>query len=145
MNRPLYLTIIQWVLALAAALFGLLTIFSGGRVLLDSDPGYTVFRPLLIFNTTMGVAYVAAGIIAWRSLDLGKVAAAMIFVLNFLVLAAIIFYYAAGGDVAIASLRAMTFRTVVWFVLFLLFLGLAWISHRNNRSDSKRDAQPLSS
>lgn len=88
----------------------------------------------------MGVAYVAAGIIAWRSLDLGKVAAATIFVLNFLVLAAIIFYYAAGGDVAIASLRAMTFRTVVWFVLFL---GLAWISHRNNRSDSKRDAELL--
>ena len=133
--------IIQRVLALAAALFGLVTIFAGARVLAGSDPGYIVFRPLLIYNTAMGIAYVAAGIISWRSLDRGKYAAATIFVLNFFVLSAIGFLYAAGSAVAIDSLRAMTFRTVVWFVLFL---GLAWMSHRNHRSDFKRDAQHLS-
>ena len=132
MNRPRYVRIIQRGSALAAALFGLVTIIAGARVLAGSDPGYIVFRPLLIYNTAMGIAYVTAGIIAWRSLDRGKYAAATIFVLNLLALSAIAFLYAAGSGVAIDSLRAMTFRTAVWFVLFL---GLAWMSNRNHRSE----------
>ncbi len=141
LNRPRYVRIIQRVLSLAAALFGLVTIFAGARVPTGSDPGYTVFRPLLIYNTAMGIAYVAAGIIAWRSLDRGKYTAATIFVLNLLVLGAIAYLYAAGSAVAVESLCAMAFRTVVWL---LLFLGLAWMSHRNYRPDSKRGAQPPS-
>jgi preprotein translocase subunit SecG len=139
MNRPQHGRSIQRVLALAAALFGLVTIFAGARVLAGSDPGYIVFRPLLIYNTAMGIAYVVAGVIAWRSLDRGKYIAATIFVLNLLVLVAIGFLYTSGRAVAVDSLRAMAFRTVVWF---LLFLGLAWMSHRDHRSASKRDAQP---
>ena len=131
--------IIQRVLALAAALFGLVTISAGTRVLSGSDPGYIVFRPLLIYNTAMGMAYVAAGFIAWLSLDRGKYAAATIFVLNFFVLGAIGYLYATGSAIAIDSLRAMILRTVVWFVLFL---GLAWMSHRSHLSDFKRYAQP---
>ena len=115
-------------MALAAALFGLATIIAGSRVLTGSDPGYIVFRPLLIYNTAMGIAYVAAGIIAWRSFDRGKYAAATIFVLNFLVLGAIGYLYATGSAVAIDSIRTMILRTVVWL---MLFLGLAWMSHRN--------------
>jgi preprotein translocase subunit SecG len=134
LNRPRYVRIIQRVLSLAA-------IFAGARVLAGSDPGYTVFRPLLIYNTAMGIAYVAAGIIAWRSLDRGKYTAATIFVLNLLVLGAIGYLYTAGSAVAVESLRAMAFRTVVWL---LLFLGLAWMSHRNYGPDSKRGAQPPS-
>ena len=128
MNRPRYLRLIQWVFALVAALFGLATIIAGGRVIAGADPGYIVFRPLLIYNAAMGIAYVAAGVIAWRSLDRGKYAAVTIFVLNFLVLGAIGYLYATGSAVAIDSLRAMTLRTVVWLVLFL---GLAWLSRRN--------------
>ena len=124
-----------------AASFGIATIFAGARVLAGSDPGYVVFRPLLIYNTAMGVAYVAAGIIAWRSLDQGKYAAAAIFVFNFLVLGTIGYLYAAGSAVAIESLRAMILRTVVWLVLFL---GLAWLSHGDKLSDFKHDAQPFS-
>ena len=138
MNPPRYLRVIQGIFALVAVLFGLATIIAGGRVLAGADPGYVVFRPLLIYNAAMGIAYVAAGVIAWRSLDRGKYAAATIFVLNFLVLGAICYLYATGSAVAIDSLRAMTLRTVVWLVLFL---GLAWLSHRNYLSDSERHAQ----
>ena len=133
--------IIQGVLALAAALFGLATIIAGSRVLNGSDPGYIVFRPLLIYNTAMGIAYVAAGVIAWRNLDRGKYAAATIFVLNLLVLGATGYLYAAGSAVAIDSLRAMIFRTVAWLVLFL---GMAWTSKRNHLSEFKSDVQPFS-
>jgi hypothetical protein len=133
--------IIQRVLALAAALFGLATIMAGFRVLAGSDPGYIVFRPLLIYNTVMGIAYMAAGVTAWRNLDLGKYAAATIFVLNLLVLGATGYLYEAGRPVAIESIRAMIFRTVLWLVLFL---GMVWVSHRNHLSEFKRDVQTCS-
>lgn len=140
MNRSRYVKIIQRVFAFVAALFGLATITVGVRILAGSDPGYIVFRPLLIYNTAMGLAYAAAGVIAWRSFDRGKYAAATIFVLNFFVLGAIGYLYATGSAVAIDSLRAMILRTVVWLVLFL---GLAWMSHRNYLSDFERHAQPI--
>ena len=76
----------------------------------------------------MGTAYVAAGVLAWRSFDRGKYAAGAIFVLNFLVLVAVGYLYSAGSAMAIDSLRAMILRTIVWLVLFL---GLAWVSYRS--------------
>ncbi len=97
MNPPRYVRMIHGLLALVAALFGVVTIIVGTRVLAGSDPGYIVFRPLLLYNTAMGMVYVAAGVIAGRNVDRGKYAAATIFVLNFLVLAAIGYVYAAGG------------------------------------------------
>ena len=60
LNRPRYVRIIQRVLALAAASFGLVTIIAGVRVLAGSDPGYIVFRPLLIYNTAMELLISAA-------------------------------------------------------------------------------------
>lgn len=123
MNQPLS-GISQKVLALAAVVFGALTIFAGARVLAGSDPGYVVFLPLLIYNTVMGVVYIGVGAIAWRSLVLGRNGAAAVFLLNLLVLAAIWILHTSGGTVASDSLRAMTVRTVIWFVLFIGFWGL---------------------
>jgi len=131
-----YVKIIQGALALAAILFGLATIIAGARVLAGADPGYIVFRPLLIYNTAMGIAYIAAGVMAWGNLGRGKLAAATIFILNLLVLGAVRYLYAAGGAIAIDSVRAMTFRTVAWLVLFL---GLAWLSYRGRLAGTRRD------
>lgn len=127
-RRPRYVGIVQRILALVAALFGLVTIVAGTRVLAGADPGYVVFLPLLIYNTAMGFVYVAAGFIAWRNIHRGKYAAAAIFILNLLVLAAMGYLYTAGQAVAMDSLGAMVLRTVVWLVLFL---GLAWLSRRS--------------
>jgi len=128
--------ITQTVLAMVAALFGLLTIFAGTRVLLGSDPGYVVYRPLLVYNTAMGVGYVAAGILIWRNLKQGMNGAAVIFLLNFLVLGVIYYLYTKGSMVAVDSLRAMSIRTVVWFALFAL---LGWLSRRKRLSRIKVD------
>jgi len=117
----------QRFLALLAAAFGLVTLAAGGRVLAGADPGYVVYAPLLIFNTAMGVAYVAAGVVAWRSLRSGAFAAGAIFLANLVVAAAIVNLYSAGRAIAIDSVRAMAFRTGVWLVLFL---GLAWMNRR---------------
>ena len=124
MNGSRSVRVMQLLAAAIAGLFGVATLFAGGRVLLGSDPGYVVFRPLLIYNTIMGVAYLAAGITIWRSLILGKYAAGAIVLLNTLVLLGIILVYRNGGAVAVDSLGAMTFRTVVWLALFLVAFWL---------------------
>jgi hypothetical protein len=112
-------------LAFVAAAFGVVTIVAGGRVLAGADPGYVVFRPLLVFNTAMGAVYLAAGIVIWGSPPKGRLAAAAICLLNLLVLTGISGLYATGGAVAIESVRAMTFRTGVWLVLFLALVRLS--------------------
>ena len=115
----------QRILAIVAAAFGVATLVAGGRVLSGADPGYVVFRPLLVFNTAMGAAYVAAGIVTWCSVARGRVAAAAIFLLNLLVLGWIVYLYSAGGAVAADSLRAMVFRTGIWLVLVLALGAMA--------------------
>ena len=125
MMTPRTVRIVQILAAGIAALFGAATLFAGGRVLLGSDPGYEVFRPLLLYNTAMGVAYLAAGIAIWRSVNAGRYAAGVIFLLNLLVLVGIVVLYRSGGAVAVDSLRAMTLRTVVWLALFIAASWLA--------------------
>lgn len=98
------------------------------RVLLGSNPGYIVYLPLLRFNTAMGLAYVAVGVIAWRNLKFSVYGAAGICVLNLFALGSIIYLYTPNGSIARESLQAMTFRTVVWLVFFLV---LAWASREH--------------
>lgn len=121
--------VIRRALASVAMLFGVVTIFAGGRVLLGGDPGYSVFRPLLAFNTAMGVVYVVAGIVAWLNVARGKTFAGAIFAVNCVVLMALGYLRFGSGEVATQSLQAMALRTVVWLVLFL---GLAWLSRRRH-------------
>jgi hypothetical protein len=123
--------ILRLVLVLVALFFGLATLVAGTRVLAGSDPGYVVFEPLLVYNVAMGLAYVAAGVLAWRNLGWGMRAAFAIFVLNLAVLAAIGWLYSSGGAVAVESVRAMILRTAVWLVLFL---GFAWVGRRTARA-----------
>jgi hypothetical protein len=118
---------VQAALAIVAAVFGIATIVAGVRVLAGGDPGYVVFRPLVVYNALMGLAYVAAGILGWRDARRGAHAAAAILVLNAVVLAVVGYLFASGAAVAEQSVQAMAFRTVVWFVLFL---GFAWAAKR---------------
>lgn len=131
LNRSKYLKYIQEALALLAIVFGALTLFAGFRVLTGTNPGYVVFRPLLIYNTVMGFVYIGVGIVSWRNLNLGKQGAAAILLLNLIVLLAIIMAYVQGEAVAIDSLRAMTLRTGVWLALFS---GLWWLNRRNTNT-----------
>jgi hypothetical protein len=130
--------IARTIVVAVALLFGVVTLFAGGRVLLGFDPGYVVFRPLLIYNTAMGFGYLAAGITVWRNVNAGRHAAAAIFFLNLLVLVAIIVIYRNGGAVAVESLRAMTFRTVVWL---MLWVGASWLVRRQSQQAARPAAE----
>ncbi|HET9426416.1 MAG TPA: hypothetical protein VFO55_13685 [Gemmatimonadaceae bacterium] len=118
----------QKVLAFVAIIFGLATVVSGWRVLAGADPGYAAFRPLLIFNTAMGVTYLAAGILILRSVEKGRFAAGAIFVLNLLVLGVAGYLHATEGAPAVESVRAMIFRTGMWLALFL---GMVWLGRHS--------------
>ncbi len=72
----------------------------------------------------MGIVYVAAGVIAWHNIKQGMYAAAVIFVLNLIVLISIAFLYQEGSAIAVDSVRAMSLRTVVWLALFV---GFWWL------------------
>ena len=122
MVRPL---IAQRALALLAAAFGVVTLVAGTRVLAGAAPGYVVFRPLLWFNTVMGVAYLAAAFAIWRGTALGRRAALAIFALNLVVLAAVTVLHVSGAAVAATSLGAMSLRTGFWLALWLALSRLA--------------------
>jgi hypothetical protein len=55
----------RWIAGVVAVLFGLATVGAGVSVLAGRDPGYLVHRPLVVFNTVMGLLYIGAGILAW--------------------------------------------------------------------------------
>lgn len=101
-------------IALAAGVFGLVTIVAGTRVLTGADPGYVVFRPLLVFNTIMGFVYVLAAIQIWRDARRGRVWAHGVALVNLAVLLIITMLYVGGSSIAVDSLAAMSVRTLAW-------------------------------
>ncbi|MEX0905651.1 MAG: hypothetical protein WD604_16450 [Balneolaceae bacterium] len=110
---------LQILTAIVAIVFGLFTVFAGSRVLLEiSDPGYTVFLPLLIFNTVMGFVYIATGILIWRNTQKGGFASKLIFLLNLAVFCIILFLFFTGEKVAVESVMAIGLRTIVWGIIF---------------------------
>lgn len=125
MPSPRTSRVIRILLATVAIGFGIATLFAGCRVLLGHDPGYTVYRPLLLYNTAMGLAYVAAGVAIWRNARIARTAAGAIFLANLLVLIGILGIHRQGGAVAVDSLGAMTLRTGIWLVLWLAAMWLA--------------------
>ncbi len=109
---------LQLLIALIAAAFGVLTLFVGTRVPRGADPGYVVFRPLLVYNIVMGAVYVLAGVLVGRGAAAGKWLAG-----------GIAWLHASGGAVAVESVRAMAFRAGVWV---LLFGGVVWLGRRRS-------------
>ncbi|GMV04589.1 MAG: hypothetical protein AMXMBFR53_08690 [Gemmatimonadota bacterium] len=98
-----------------AALFGLASVLTGGRVLLGMwDPGHVVVLPLVAFNTAMGIVYIAVARRIKSDAARGRTAAAGVAVINLVVLVVLLAYAATGGTVASDSFVAMTVRTGVW-------------------------------
>lgn len=110
---------IQKIGSAIAVIFGLITLFASSRILyFGADAGYMVFQPLLIFNHIMGFCYLAAGYVIWNNKQKGQLAALVLFIINLAVLITISVIYLLISGVATDSLAAMTFRTIVWLLIF---------------------------
>ena len=126
-----HLVHIQRFLSAAALLVGLMTLLGGGRVLLlGVVPGYVVFKPLLIFNFSMGFAYILVSVLLWRSLAKGRKGAAAIFLLNLVMLITLFILYNHDYAIATQSLKVMSFRTGFWLIIF----AVAFFLVRNGQS-----------
>lgn len=125
-------TALHRVLVLVPALFGLVTLFAAGRILLGlGEAGYVVFRPLLIFNAVMGLVYLGTAFAIRRDPRLGRSLAGGVALINLAVFVAVILLYRSGQAVAVESVRAMAFRTVVWLGIVL---GLWWLIRGRRRA-----------
>lgn len=104
--------------ALVAAVFGIVTLIAGGRILLGlGEAGFPVVQPVLLFNTAMGALYLLAAVLIARDIDRGRPLALLIAVANVAVLLAIVGLSAGGGEVANQTLAAMTLRSAVWIII----------------------------
>lgn len=116
----------RWALvaAVVAILFGILTIWSGGRALFGgadarAEVGNAV--PFVLwFNFLAGFFYVVAGIslIAWKRW--AALISAGIAIATLVVFAAFGWHVALGGAFEMRTVGAMTLRSVVWILIAIL-------------------------
>jgi hypothetical protein len=107
--------------AIPAFILGLLSIKEGGSVLLGlSTKAYTVLPWLVWYNVVLGFVSVIAGIGLWMKQTWGYTFAAAIVSLHGLVLMILIILFAFREAVAVTSIMAMLFRTLVWVGVLML-------------------------
>ena len=97
-----------------AIVFGVLTIFSGGRTLLGSADMGAVVPFVLWFNTLAGLAYFVAGLGLWQGRRWAWPLSFAIFAATLLVFAAFGLHVARGGAFEMRTVFAMALRGAVW-------------------------------
>jgi len=116
-SRPLWL----WVITVLASTFGLLTLKSGGSVLLDiggaraAAGDYVPF--VLWFNFLAGFAYIAAGVGLWMRRRWGIRLALLIALATVLVFALLAVAILLGRPFEPRTLGAMTLRSGFWLAV----------------------------
>jgi uncharacterized membrane protein (DUF2068 family) len=110
--------------ALLALVIGLLTIVEGGIVLLglETKP-YPVLPWLLRYNVVMGFVSLVAGHGLWREKGWAEMLSRMVLACHGLVFLSLAGMHLLGMTVAVQSIGAMLFRTVIWTVINLMIRG----------------------
>jgi peptidoglycan/LPS O-acetylase OafA/YrhL len=101
--------------ALLALVIGFLTIVEGGIVLLgfETKP-YPVLPWLLRYNVVMGFASLVAGYGLWREQGWAGPLSRLVLACHGLVFLLLVGMHLLGMTVAVNSIMAMLFRTVIW-------------------------------
>lgn len=109
--------------ALFALVFGVMTLFFGGSVLLSSAAqeaaGQTVGF-VVWFNFLAGFAYIIAGVGLWQGRRWAAQLALAIAAATLLVFALFGLYILSGGPYEMRTMLALPFRAAVWLALFAL-------------------------
>ena len=115
--------------AVAAVVFGIMTVISGGRVLFGGEEArrlagaYVGF--VLVFNFMAGFAYVLAGAGLWRWRRWAVWLSIGIAVATVLVYGALGLHILAGGAFEMRTVWAMLLRSAVW--VSIAILALRWM------------------
>jgi hypothetical protein len=107
--------------AIAAAIFGGLTIISGGMVLFGpraaQQAAGDVVPFVVIFNTAAGFAYLAGALALWRNHPAARPIAIAIGVATLIVLAGFSAAALTGARVELRTALALPFRAAFWLVI----------------------------
>ncbi|GAB2208636.1 hypothetical protein ROS1_54530 [Roseibium sp. ROS1] len=105
----------------AAAVFGVMTVVSGGTVLFGGDQlsrlAGNVVSFVLWFNFLAGFAYVTTGIGLWFARGWARWMAIAILIGTAIVLCAFLVYVSQGGPHETRTLVALIFRTGFWAIV----------------------------
>ncbi|MBN8184573.1 hypothetical protein JF549_26855 [Labrenzia aggregata] len=105
----------------AAAVFGVMTVVSGGTVLFGGDQlsrlAGNVVSFVLWFNFLAGFAYVMTGIGLWFARGWARWMAIAILIGTAIVLCAFLVYVSQGGPHETRTLVALIFRTGFWAIV----------------------------
>ena len=107
--------------AVAAALFGALTIFSGGSVLFGpkaaQEAAGNAVPFVVIFNTAAGFAYLIAALALWQDHPAARWLALAIGLATLVVLAGFAVTAVTGTPVELRTALALPFRAAFWLVI----------------------------
>ena len=110
----------QTITATVATVFGVMTIFSGGRALFGGVDMGAVVPIVLWFNFIAGFAYVLAGISLWRGADWAPMLALAIATATVAVFAAFLWHVGSGGAWEARTMGAMILRSAIWIAIAVL-------------------------
>lgn len=116
-------------LGVIAAIFGLLTLASGGQALfLGPEKGIDMGRvvaPVLVFNFVAGFGYVAAGIGIWKRQRWAARLAVALAAMTILMFTYLGVHIVTGGAFELRTVIAMGFRTAFWaMVAYVAMRGI---------------------
>lgn len=105
------------VASIIAGIFGLLTIVSGGKALLDPTGLGAVVPFVLWFNFAAGFGYVAAAVGLWQGARWAAILSLIIAAATAAVFAALLWHISQGGAFEWRTIGAMALRLAVWSVI----------------------------
>jgi hypothetical protein len=110
--------------AVLALVIGLLTIVEGSIVLLgiETKP-YPIIPWLLRYNVAMGFVSLAAGLGLWMERGKAGTLSRMVLVCHAAIFLMLVGMHLLGKTVAVQSIMAMLFRTVIWTCIIFLIRG----------------------
>jgi len=119
---------IRKIVAGIAILLGLTSVVVGTRVLMGwFDPGYVTFPLLIIYNVIMGLVSILAGIFIWKNHKSAFEISGLITIGHIAVLVSLVTVF--GNIIALQSIHAMIFRSVIWILILLTIL---WVNKTRN-------------
>ena len=111
--------IVLKIMAVLAAVIGIMAIVTGSRVLFGFfDPGYPYFTSLIIYNIIMGAVSVFTGIYIWRRHSKALLYSCIVGGLHILVLLSLLTVF--SDVISNHSIGAMTFRSAAWIIFSLV-------------------------
>lgn len=104
--------------SILAFLVGAMSILAGGMVIRGWQPGYNVLSWLPVYNFAVGLLTLIPAYLLWVGNRYALAASIVIFALHAIILVLLLALF--RGQVATQSIGAMSFRVIVWIVIFAL-------------------------